>query len=390
MLLPGEMNVQGLTMLGGLQAEGGEDPVFGTRMFDTDGDGQNDLFLVDADNDGTIDGAVRGIDTNGDGLLDTFVQYDEDGDIQAVGRLDPETREFEVIDDEADNFEATLSSLGLAGVSAPDEALFTTFEDPYFIETFGSFGDEVPEVSEPLGEAGDVEVNEVDETEAAVDTGADAASGQPDGAAAADDADASLAEVTPRVVEVEDWSGAGDGSDLHAKIDQDGDGLADDDQKLFRTSDGTWHGDVNRDGYSDEVAFDRDQDGRIDSVDTTGQGSSTDTVGAERVVDPESSNIVDQRPGEDDFKVAGAEEAADGWQVSDADADAGAAADDAGASAASGADDDFTVTDAEAGSTYYSGSSSDAGSSSSSSSDADAGSTTVDSGSSGDSGSSDS
>jgi hypothetical protein len=389
------MSIQGLALLGNVQAEGDEGPVLATRMFDTDGDGQNDLFLVDADNDGTVDGVVRGLDTDQDGVLDTFVQFDEDGEIQAVGRLDPETREFEVIDQDADDFEDTLSSLGLAGADAPDDALFTTFDDPYFVESFGTFGEAVPETSEPLAEAAGVELNEVDETAlVSPDSG-----GAADGAAATEDADASLAEVTPRVVEIEDYSGGG-GSDLHAKIDQDGDGLADDDQKLFRTSDGTWHGDVNRDGYSEEVAFDRDQDGRIESVDTTGRGSSTDTVGAERVASPGSGNIVDRHPGEDDFKVEEAQAAAD----------AGVAADDSGAAAASGADEGFSVTDADSGpacdsgstydsgsssdsgSTYDSGGSSDSGSSSGSSysSDSDVGSTTVDSGGSGDSGSSDS
>lgn len=167
------------------------------------------------------------------------------------------------------------------------------------------------------------------------------------------------------MVEVEDWSGAGDGSDLHAKIDQDGDGLAEDDERLFRTSDGTWHGDVNRDGYSEEVAFDRDQDGRIDSVDTTGQGSSTDQVGAEQVVAPESDSIIDRHPGEDDTQAEASQ-----------------------AAASAGADDGYSAQDTDAGavddagSSYDSGSSSDSGSGGGgSSSDSDVGSTTIDSGS---------
>jgi hypothetical protein len=176
--------------------------------------------------------------------------------------------------------------------------------------------------------------------------------------------------VTARVVEIEDWSG--DGSDLHAKVDQDGDGLADDDQKLFRTSDGTWHGDINRDGYSDDVAFDRDQDGRIESVDTTGQGSSTDTVGAEQVVSPESSEIVDRQPGEDDFRLEEGPAAADDGPTGQA------------------ADDGYSVTDSDAGSAEDAGGAYDPGpSAGSSSSDPDLGSTTTDSGTSGDSGSSD-
>lgn len=348
MQLPGDMDIRGLALLGGLPSSEGEGLVLATRMFDTDGDGRNDLFVVDYDNDGTIDGAVRGLDTDQDGVLDTFIEYDADGEIQAVGRLDPETREFEVV--EADDFEETLSSLSLGDVPAPEETLFTTFDDPVFMESFGTPGEEVPEVSEPYAEAAETEINEVEAAEK---------EGEPE---------EELAEVTPKVVEVEDWSGAGDGSDLHAKIDRDGDGLGEADEKLFRTSDGTWHGDVDKDGYSDEVAFDRDQDGRLESVDTAGKGSSTDTVGAEQVVSPESANVVDRQPGEDDFRVE------DG---------AAPTADDSGAIAA---DDDFSVTDADAGSTCDSGSSVDTSSSydSGSSSGSDVGSTTVDSGSSDD------
>jgi hypothetical protein len=400
MLIPGDMSIQGLALLGGLQGEGDESPALGTRMFDTDGDGQNDLFLVDSDGDGAVDGVVRGIDTDNDGLLDTFVQYNEDGEVEALGRIDPETREFEVINADADDFDEALSSLGLGAAAAPDDALFTSFDDPYLIESFGTFGEEVPETSEPLGEASGIGLNEVDEADigsldsAAAADGEDAASAQADASSGTDAPDEPVAEVTPRVVEIEDYTG--DGSDLHAKIDQDGDGLADDDQKLFQTSDGTWHGDINRDGYSEEVAFDRDQDGRIESVDTTGQGSTTDTVDAERVAAPESDNIVDRRPGEDDFKVEENQAAsdagwtsdtggdapdpsADGWQVTDADSDAGVLADDSAAD-----DAGFSVSDsdagstADAGSTYDSGSSYDSGSVDSGAS-ADVGSTTIDS-----------
>ncbi len=322
MQLPGDMDIRGLALLGGVPSGEGAGLALATRMFDTDGDGRNDLFVVDYDNDGTIDGAVRGLDTDQDGVLDTFIEYDADGEIQAVGRLNPDTKEFEVV--EADDFEDTLSSLDLGDVAPPADSLFTTFDDPVFMESFGTLGEEVPEVSEPYAEAEGAEITEVDAAQEP---------GEPQ---------EDMAEVTPKVVEVEDWSGAGDGSDLHAKVDRDGDGMGEADEKLFRTSDGTWHGDVDKDGYSDEVAFDRDQDGRIESVDTAGKGSTTDTVGAEQVVSPESGNIVDRAPGEDD---------------------------------------DFTVSDADSGSTCDPGSSVDTGSSygSGSSSSSDAGSTTIDS-----------
>ena len=125
-------------------------------------------------------------------------------------------------------------------------------------------------------------------------------------------------EVVPRIVEIEDRSG-GDGSSLWAKVDEDADGLADNDVRVDKTSTGTYYGDINKDGYSESVASDLDMDGRIDTVDTAGRGSSTDTVGAEQVVEPGSGHLVDRAPGEDDDAAAAA---------SSADDDAGSVADD--------------------------------------------------------------
>ncbi len=431
MQLPGEMNLQGLALLGNLPGNG-EAAALATRMFDTDGDGRNDLFVVDFDGDGTIDGVVRGLDADGDGVSETFIEYNGDGEIQAIGRLDPESREFDVTYVDADDFGDLASSLGLADLDSPDEALFTTFDDPYFAESFGTQGDEVPDESGDSGVFAEAEISEVDEGDLEPpETGAVAADGQetsagPDGASetsgagspdeAADAKESGegrtepdLPEVTPRVVEIEDYSGAGDGSDLHMRVDRDGDGRGEDDERLSRTSDGTWHGDVSKDGYSDEVAFDRDQDGRIESVDTAGRGSSTDTVGAEQVVSPESENIVDRRPGENDSKVE-AEQAAteagsgseipeaspEDWQVTDEDASAGIAGDDSEAVAAGDTGDDFSSSDVDSGSGDAAGSSDDSGSSYDSGSsgssvddDSDAGSTTTDSGSSDSSGGTD-
>jgi hypothetical protein len=140
-----------------------------------------------------------------------------------------------------------------------------------------------------------------------------------------EEVDESAVEVSARVVEIEDYSGAGDGSDLHAKVDQDGDGLADSDVRLSRTSDGTWHGDIDADGYSEAVAFDSDGDGRIERVDTGGHGSSADTVGAEQVMDPASEAIVDRYPGDDgeDDMVGATEYGEEDIDASGLDADAG-------------------------------------------------------------------
>jgi hypothetical protein len=407
MQLPGEMNLQALALLGNLPEAGEGAGALATRMFDTEGDGRSDLFVVDFDGDGAVDGVVRGLDLDGDGLVETFAAYDEDGEIRAVGRLDPETREFEVAYEDTSDFEDLVSSLGLADTPAPDEALFTTFDDPYFVDSFGSAGEEVPEALEDDVMFAPAEIAEVDEADLeALDTGAavmdeEESASSPDAAAASDggsrgeraegaaaegeDADSALPEVTPRVVEIEDYSGAGDGSDLHAHIDRDGDGLADDEERLSRTSDGTWHGDINKDGYSEDVAFDRDQDGRIESVDTAGRGSSSDIVGAEQVASPESESIVDRHAGEDDSQ---AEAEAAAAQAGVSDGNESAPADEASAAAAADAGDDFSSSapDADSGAAADSADDSttayDGGPDASpTDTDDDAGSTTIDSGS---------
>lgn len=278
-----DMTLQNLALLRAAQ-EGGEAAAMPmARMLDSDGDGRADMFLVDYDLDGKVDGVVRALDLDGDGRSDVYVHYDEDGDIQAIGRVDPESGAYEVVAEDMDGFEDYLSSLDLADVQPPDAALFTGFDDPYLAESFGT----LDEVTDDESDYADVSLREMDEEEYA---------------AMADDTpddDEALMEVSARVVEIEDYSGAGDGSDLHAKVDQDGDGLADNDVRLSRTSDGTWHGDIDANGYSEAVAFDSDGDGRIESVDTTGHGSSADTVGAEQVMDPASEAVVDRYPGDD-------------------------------------------------------------------------------------------
>src|SRR5512136_2871404 len=181
MRLPGEMDLQGLALLGNLPGGGGEAAALATRMFDTDGDGRNDLFVVDFDGDGTIDGVVRGLDADGDGLTDTFIEYNGDGEIQAIGRVDPESREFEVSYMGADDFGDLASSLGLADLDAPDEALFTTFDDDYFTDSFGTQGEDVPEGSEDADDFAEAEISEVDEGDLeSLETGAAAADGPSD------------------------------------------------------------------------------------------------------------------------------------------------------------------------------------------------------------------
>jgi len=334
MAFPGMMDLQSLARLNDLDPAGEDAAALAARALDADGDGRPDLYLIDLDGDGSVDGVVRAVDADGDGVNDTFIQYGEDGEIAAIGRVDPASGDLDVISEQPDAFDEVLGSLGLADLGSPDAALFTSFEDPYIAETYGGFGDDVPVASAPAEggevppEAVDVRMTEGEEAEAG--------SGEPP-------------EVVPRIVEIEDRSG-GDGSSLWAKVDENADGLADNEVRLDRTSMGTYYGDINKDGYSENVATDLDQDGRIDTVDTTGRGSSADTVGAEQVVEPGSGHLVDRSPGEDDG-AAGVDTPAD---------DTGDGADyDAGST--SSAD---TGGDSDSGGSVSSGGSSDSGSSS--------------------------
>ncbi len=356
MAYPGGLDLQALARLNDLDPAEEGAAAIGSRSIDADGDGRPDLYLVDLDGDGSVDGVVRAVDADGDGINDTFIQFGEDGKVDSIGRVDPATGELDVVYEEPDAFDEILGSLGLAGLESPEEALFTSFEDPYIMDTYGTFGEDVPEAAnapepedEPA-EVADLRVTEVGEDGVA---GTDAGTGSPaDPASTSAEAgdDAEPPEVVPKIVEIEDRSG-GDGSSLWAKVDDDADGLADSDARIEKTSTGTFYGDINKDGYSEDVASDLDADGRIDTVDTTGQGSSTDTVGAEQVVEPGSSHLADT-PGEEDDAAAGA-------------ASVDAADDDADDGLASGSDYDAgSSTDGSSGSDAGSSVDSDSGSSS--------------------------
>jgi len=359
MSYPGGLDLQALAKLNDIDLAGEGPAAISSRAIDADGDGRPDLYLVDLDNDGSVDGVVRAVDTDGDGVNDTFIQYNEEGSVESIGRVDPATGELNVVYEEPGLFDGILGSLGLVDLESPEEALFTSFEDPYILETYGTLGDEVPEVfSEPEPAAAEnLRVTEVSE----VDAAARETEGTPaDGEAAAETAEGAgleaPPEVVPRIVEIEDRSG-GAGSSIWAKVDDNADGLADYDTKLDKTSTGTYYGDINKDGYSEDVATDLDMDGRIDTVDTTGKGSSVDTVGAEQVVDPGSDHLVDRAPGEDDAAAASAVDSGDNAIASGSDYDAGdpgSGSLDSGGSADSGGSVDT-------GSSYDSGSSSSGG-----------------------------
>jgi hypothetical protein len=325
MAYPGILDLQALAKLNDIDPAAGGAAAIGSRSIDADGDGRPDLYLVDTDGDGSVDGVVRAVDADGDGINDTFIQYNEEGTVESIGRVDPATGALDVVYEQPDAFDEILGSLGLADLESPEEALFTSFEDPYIADTYGTFGDEVPGVyappgeDEPPSEAADLRVTEVNEDEAA------ALEAPP--------------EVVPRIVEIEDRSG-GDGSSLWAKVDEDADGLADNDVRILKTSTGTYYGDINKDGYSEDVATDLDMDGRIDTVDTTGQGSSTDTVGADQIVEPGSDHLVDHGSADDD-DAAAVDTAADDDVSSGTDYDAGSSTEtDSGSSGGGSVDTD--------------------------------------------------
>jgi hypothetical protein len=347
MAYPGGLDLQALAKLNGVDLAADGPAALSSRAIDADGDGRPDLYLVDTDGDGSADGVVRAVDADGDGVNDTFIQYDEEGEVESIGRMNPATGELDVVYEEPGLIDEMLGSLGLIDLESPEEALFTSFEDPYILETYGTIGEEVPEFT-PEPEPAVVEdfrVTEVDAEAEATTTEA--------GTSAAEEAEPEPPEVTPRIVEIEDRSG-GDGSSLWAKVDQDGDGLADSDAQLGKTSTGTYYGDIDKDGYSEDVATDLDMDGRIDTVDTTGRGSSLDTVGAEQVVEPGSGHLVDRERGEDDDESAAD---AGGSIAAGSDYDAGDA--DAGSADSGGSSDYGSSTDTDSG--YDGGSSSSGG-----------------------------
>jgi len=356
MAYPGMLDLHALAKLNDIDPAEEDALAIGSRAIDADGDGRPDLYLVDLDNDGSVDGVVKAVDTNGDGVNDTFIQYNEEGTVESIGRIDPATGELDVVYEEPDALDEILGSLGLIDLESPEEALFTSFEDPYILDTYGSFGEEVPDAY-PVSEADeepvavtDLRVTDVDEGEAAA---MEAGAGPETGAASAEAGDAEgdePPEVVPKIVEIEDRSG-GEGSSLWAKVDEDADGLADNDVRIEKTSTGAYYGDIDKDGYSENVASDLDMDGRIDTVDTAGQGSSTDTVGAEQIVEPGSGHLVDRAPGEDDDAAAAASSADSAAALDTDDEDAGA-----DASGGSGGDAGGSVDTDDGG--YDSGSSS--------------------------------
>ena len=330
MQLFGGNTQQNLSLFGNAQPAEGAAPGFGSRMFDSNGDGKMDLFLLDFDNDGTVDKVVRGVDSNGDGVNDTFISYNEDGSIESIGRVNPATGEINTIYEEPGIIEEILSALGLLDLESPEQALFTSFNDPYIMETFGTFGVEVP--LEPMDslfvEPGDILETDADpsvEAEGAMivdppETAAETASSdtgvqeEPSGkepqaeAEASAEGEPSKPETAARVTEIKD-TGASDSSTAWAGVDRDGDNLADDEVLVTKVGD-DFVADINRDGVSEDIATDMDHDGRMDTVDTTGQGSSSDQVDATAVVSPDSQHLADQ-PGEDDGAVEVSAEAAD-------------------------------------------------------------------------------
>ncbi len=336
MAYPGGLDLQALAKLNDFDPATAGVAAIGSRSIDADGDGRPDLYLVDLDGDGSVDGVVRAVDADGDGINDTFIQFGEDGKVDSIGRVDPSTGDLDVVYEQPDAFDEILGSLGLVDLESPEEALFTSFDDPYIMDTYGTFGEDVPEIF-PVSETEDepAEVTDLRVTDANTDGAAGTADGEGSAAEAAsidaaESDDAAPPEVVPKIVEIEDRSG-GDGSSLWAKVDEDADGLADSEARIEKTSTGAYYGDINKDGYSEDVATDLDMDGRIDTVDTTGQGSSTDTVGAEQVVEPGSDHLVHGAAGGDDDATA----------ASSSVDDAGAAgADDADESIASGSDYD--------------------------------------------------
>jgi hypothetical protein len=340
MQLFGGISQQNLSLFGNAQSSEGGAPGFGSRMFDSDGDGRMDLFLLDFDNDGTVDKIVRGVDSNGDGVNDTFINYNEDGSVESIGRVNPATGEMETIYEEPGIIEEILSALGLLDLESPEQALFTSFDDPYIMTTYGTFGEEVP--FEPMDslvvEPGDIIESDappametegatvVDAPEPATETASSDSGVQEEApgkeqqaeADASEGEESSKTETAARVTEIKD-TGSSDSSTAWARVDRDGDNLADDEVLVSKVGD-DYVADINRDGVSEDIATDMDHDGRMDTVDTTGKGFSADQVDATAVVSPDSEHLADQ-PGEDDGAVEVSAAVDDSAPATDMDSD---------------------------------------------------------------------
>jgi hypothetical protein len=388
----GDMSLAGLaTLVHGGTPEGSALGLT-ARVLDTDGDGRSDLFLVDDDSDGTVDGIVRGLDVNGDGLNDTYLTYNDDGSVRSIGRVN-EAGELEVVYEEPGLFEQLLADLGLTDLQSPEDALFTSFDDPYIADTYGTWAEDLPDdlpetivvqpsdviemsESEYLDLSGGVSVvgEDADGNEAegardhegvATETSAEAGAekGAETTAAAGQDADGSDGsagsqadeQADSKILEVGD---AGDGW-LYARVDTDGDGVADRKDDLQRTV-GGWEADVDKDGLKETVAFDVDEDGRVDSVDTSGTGDWAGSTRAWEVVH-QPSDLVDDGVFEGDAGPAAIDDTADTGSV-----DAGGTVDAALDSDADMSGDAGAGTDAadsyDTGSSADTGGSGDAGS----------------------------
>ena len=233
MAYPGGLDLQALAKLNDIDPAEEGVAAIGSRSINADGDGRPDLYLVDLDGDGSVDSLIRAVDTNDDGVNDTFIQFGEDGKVDSIGRVDPATGELDVVYEEPGAFDEILGSLGLTDLESPEEALFTSFEDPYIMNAYGTLGEDVRDRpgAGGLGRAGGSlgparqrcrrGRNGQDEPGAA-GPGAEAASTDA-GAEAADIEGAEPPEVIPKIVEIEDRSG-GDGSSLWAKVDEDAEG----------------------------------------------------------------------------------------------------------------------------------------------------------------------
>jgi hypothetical protein len=307
-------------------------------MFDSDGDGRMDLFLLDFDNDGTVDKVVRGVDSNGDGVNDTFISYNEDGSVESIGRVNPATGEMETIYEEPGIIEEILSALGLLDLESPEQALFTSFDDPYIMTTYGTFGEEVP--FEPMDslvvEPGDIIESDapptmenegatvVDCPEPATETafirwrcsGRLPRKGTTSRGRGSEAEESSKTETAARVTEIKD-TGSSDSSTAWARVDRDGDNLADDEVLVTKVGD-DFVADINRDGVSEDIATDMDLTAAWIRSTTTGKGSSTDQVDATAVVSPDSEHLADQ-PGEDDGAVEVSAEVDDSSPATDID-----------------------------------------------------------------------
>ncbi len=264
---------------------------------DTDLDGVLDFHDLDSDNDGITDAIeAGGVDSNGDGRIDAFVDADQDGFNDAVD-TDP-SNALAAGDDGAGANAA--NALVLTGADTDDDGRPDSYPEdldgdglPHFAD-LDSDNDGIPDVVEALGADanGDGRIDSFADADG--DGLADVVDGDDDLTSAADDGNGALV--------VTDGAGNVIDTKMSQGVDFDADGIA---NWIDRDSDNDGISDLievgiaasidtNQDGRLDMISdWDRDGDGLADAYDANANDGPIDGGGANPNGTPQSMTNTD-------------------------------------------------------------------------------------------------